>query len=79
MRKPWLQATLIAAALSAPLWAHAGDAGALPPPTPAPDAPANTVPEPGSVALAGMAGLALIALRRRRTAAVPTIRATRKD
>ncbi len=68
LRKPWLQASLIAVALSAPVLARAGDLATDLPPPPA-DVPNNTVPEPGSLALAAMAGAALAALRRRRAAA----------
>ena len=66
MTKALLHTIVIAAALSAPLLAQAqsSDAPTLPPP-PA-DVPTNTVPEPGSVALAGLALVGMLAARARR-------------
>lgn len=65
MIKPLLHTVVLAAALAAPLLAQAQstDAPQLPPP-PA-DVPTNTVPEPGSVALAGMALAGALVARRR--------------
>ena len=56
---------LLAAVALSPLLAQAGDAGPLIP-TQQPEPEINTVPEPGSLALAMMAIGASLALRRRR-------------
>lgn len=66
MTKALLHTIVIAAALSAPLLAQAqsSDAPTLPP-VPA-DVPTHTVPEPGSVGLAGLALAGLLAARARR-------------
>lgn len=73
MIKHALRAALAATALLSSL-AQAADAPTLPPVPPA-DVPTNTVPEPGSVALAGMALAGLLVARQRRQQRVKPTRA----
>ena len=70
MIKHALCAALASTILLSPL-AQAADAPTLPLPA---DPPTNTVPEPGSVALAGMALLGMLVARQRRLQRAKAVR-----